>query len=126
MNVGNGATGVIEVNDLLRPHCPGPLGGSLIDDGRVLVGHLLTCKKVDERVREPYEVSVSGALLQFADGGMADLRERVVPVTEDSLRLRGSGGGEKVCDTLQDIAQLLRGYGVFALQLAKLGNELRK
>lgn len=126
LNVGNGASGVVKVNDLLRPHCPGPLCRRLIDDGRVLVGHLLTGKEVDERVREPYEVAVSRALLQFADGGMADLRERVVPVSEDSLCLRGSGGGEKVCYALQDIAQRLRRYGVFGLQLAKLGNELRK
>ena len=58
------------------------------------------------------------ALLQGTDGGMADFRERVVPVAEDSLCLRGSGGGEKVSDTLQDIAQRLRRYGVFGLQLA--------
>ena len=50
LNVGNGATGVVKVRDLLRSHCSGSLGGSLIDDCRVLVGHLLTGKKVDERI----------------------------------------------------------------------------
>ena len=126
LNVGNGASGVVEVNDLLRFHRPGPLGGCHINYCGVLIGHLLTGKKVDERVRKPYEVTVSRALRQFADGSMADLRERVIPVAKDGLCLRGSGGGEKVCDALQNIAQRLRGYGVFGLQLAKLGNELRK
>ena len=117
LNVGNCTSGVVKVSDLLRPHCSGSLGGSLIDDGSVLVCHLLTGKKVDECVREPYEVAVSRALLQSADGGMADLRERVVPVAEDSLCLRGSGGGEKVCDTLQWMA-LVSFRSVFCLAMS--------
>lgn len=64
-------------------------------------------KRVDNCVREPYEVSVSGPLMQLADGGKGDLRESDVPVAEDGLSLRGSGGGEKVCDALQAIAQRL-------------------
>ena len=115
LDVGNGVTGIVEVNDLLRFHRPGALGGCHIYYCGVLVCHLLTGKQIDERVGEPYEITVSRALLQFADGGMVCFRERVVPVAEDSLCLRGSGGGEKVCDTLQNIAQRLRGYGVFGL-----------
>ena len=115
LDVGNGASGVVKVNDLLRFHRPGSLGGCHIYYCGVFVCHLLTCKQVDERVREPDEVTVSRALLQFADGGVVGFRERVVPVAEDGLSLRGSGGGEKVCDTLQNIAQRLRRNGVFGL-----------
>ena len=124
LDVGNGVTRVIKVYDLLRFHRPGPLGGCHIYNCGVLVCHLLTCEQVDERVREPDEITVSRALLQFADGGMIDFGERVVPSSENLLSLGSSGGSEQVCDALQDITQRLRRYGVFGRELAELGDNL--
>ena len=63
LDVGNGASGVVEVYYLLRFHRPGPLGGRHIYYCGVLVCHLLTCEQVDERVRESYEITVSRTLL---------------------------------------------------------------
>ena len=124
LNVSNGVTGVVKVNDLLRFHNTGSLGCRHVDNCGVLIGHLRPCQQVDERVRESDEISVSGALLQFADGDMVDFRERVVPVAENGLSFGSAGSSEQVCDALQDIAEGFRGNGIFGLQLSELGNYL--
>ena len=70
LDVGDGMTRVVKVNDLLRFHCPGSFGRGHIDDCGVLVGHLLTREQVDERVREPDLSIILSPKLIFALGNV--------------------------------------------------------
>ena len=122
---GDAVTGVVEVNDLLRTHRPGTLGGGLFDEKVVRGGSDRAVAEVNGLDVCEDIVAVGGTLFNGAHRLPCGL-EAVEQGLNSGDGVGRTGSGEQVSDALQDSTERLRGNGVLGLQLSEVRDNLRE